>query len=560
MNHKRWNLLPPIPDQFLTEIPGFSRLAAQLAYNRGLADVATLEMFLAADERLAADPFLLPDMHAAVARILRALLGAERIAVYGDFDADGITATAVLVQGLSALGADVSPYIPGRVGEGHGLKTRVLDQLRADGVGLVISVDCGITGFAEVTKAQKKGLDIIITDHHVPPEQVPPAVAVVDPQLPGSAYPYHELAGVGVAYKLLQALLINLGKDGLADGLLDLVALGTVADMMPLLGENRYLVQRGLDVINAAPRLGIREIMAQANLTAGNVASENISWVIAPRINTASRMDHALPSYELLTTDSTERAQELAAWLEGKNAERQRLTRTSVAAAREQVVARGVQPLLMVSDEGYPAGIAGLVAGRLAEEFYRPAVVVGIGKLTSSGSCRSIPEFNIIEALTTCGGLFSQFGGHAQAAGFVIPTASLPALGERLLEIATRQLEGIDLRPRIDVDAEATLTELAGDTYQSLQRLAPFGKGNPLPTFVTRRVWVSDCRTMGGNGEHVRCRLSQDDISWDGVGFGLGESLVEDADLVDIVYNMEINHWGGRATLRLNILDFAPAE
>ncbi len=560
MNHKRWNLLPPIPDQLLSKIPGFSRLAAQLAYNRGLVDAAMLETFLAADERLAADPFLLPDMHPAVARIYRALLGGERIAIYGDFDADGITATAVLVQGLSTLGADVFPYIPSRVGEGHGLKTRVLDQLRSEGASLVISVDCGITGFAEVARAQKKGLDIIITDHHVPPEQIPPAVAVVDPQMPGSAYPYPELAGVGVAYKLLQALLINLGKDGQADGLLDLVALGTVADMMPLLGENRYLVKRGLEAINAAPRLGIREIMAQAGLTAGNVASETISWVIAPRINTASRMDHALPSYELLTTDSAERALELAAWLETKNTERQHLTRTSVDAAREQVVARGILPLLIVSDESYPAGIAGLVAGRLSEEFYRPAVVVGTGKRTSSGSCRSIPEFNIIDALTTCRDLFSQFGGHAQAAGFVILTANLPALGERLLEIATRQLEGVDLRPRIDVDAEATLAELAGDTYQSLQRLAPFGKGNPLPTFVTRRVRVSDCRTMGGNGEHMRCRLSQEDISWDGVGFGLGDSLTGDSGPVDIVYHMEIDHWGGRATVRLNLLDFAPAS
>jgi len=560
LNHKRWNLLPPIPDQLLSRIPGFSRLATQLAYNRGLVDSELFETFLAADERLAADPFLLPDMHKAVARLYRALLSGERIAVYGDFDADGITATAVLIQGLGALDADIVPHIPSRVNEGHGLKSRVLDQLRSEGVSLVISVDCGITGFAEVARAQKKGLDIIITDHHVPPEQIPPAVAVVDPQLPGSAYPYPELAGVGVAYKLLQALLSNLGKEGQADGLLDLVALGTVADMMPLLGENRYFVKRGLEAINTAPRLGIREMMGQAGLTAGNVASETISWVIAPRINTASRMDHALPSYELLMTDSTERAQELAAWLEGKNAERQRLTRSAVAAAREQVIARGIQPLLMVGDEGYPAGIAGLVAGRLAEEFYRPAVVVSIGKRSSNGSCRSIPEFNIIESLTNCRDLFTQFGGHAQAAGFVIPTANLRALSERLLELAASQLEGIDLRPRIDIDTEVSLAELVGDTYQSLQSLAPFGKGNPLPTFVTRGVHVSDCRTMGGNGEHVRCQVSQNGISWDGVGFGLGDSLTADSGTVDIVYNMEIDHWGGRATLRLNILDFAAAS
>jgi single-stranded-DNA-specific exonuclease len=532
---------------------------AQLAFNRGLAGRSDLERFIAADDSLDGDPFLLPDMHRAVARVYRALLSGETIAIYGDFDADGITATAVLVSGLEALGGKVVPYIPSRVGEGHGLRARVLDSLRRDGVSLVISVDCGITGHSAVKTAQRRGLDIVVTDHHTPPEELPPALAVVDPKLADSAYPFVELAGVGVAYKLLQALLRNVGRDENVDDVIDLVAVGTVADMMPLLGENRYLVKRGLKALNDSPRLGLREIMALSGLTPGGVVSENISWVIAPRLNTASRMDHALPSYELLMTDSEDRARELAAWLEKKNVERQELTARAVSRARERVLERGVGPILMVSDEAYPAGIAGLVAGRLADEFYRPAVVVQIGARTSSGSCRSIPEFNIIAALSRCADLFSQFGGHAQAAGFVAPTRNLDTLGGRLLELATAELAGVDLRPRLDVDAEVVLSELSGDTFQTIQQLAPFGQANPLPTFLTRGVEVVDCRTMGSNGNHLRFKLRQDGIIWDAVSFGTGDCVLETGASLDIVHNVEVDRWGGQATLRLNMLDFVPA-
>jgi len=532
---------------------------AQLAFNRGLADLSQLEPFLAADERLTADPFLLPDMQQAVGRVYRALLSGENIAVYGDFDADGITATALLVQGLGFLGARTIPYIPSRLGEGHGLRANVLRQLHDEGVSLVITVDCGVTGLSEVQKARRMGLDVVITDHHTPLDEVPPAAAVVNPKLPGSSYPFSELAGVGVAYKLLEALLRSIGKERHLEGLLDLVALGTVADMTPLLSENRYLVKRGLELINTAPRLGLREMIGQSGLTIGKVASENISWVIAPRLNTASRMDHALPSYELLMTDSPERAQQLAGWLEKRNVERQELTSKATARAREQVLERGVSPLLMVGDESYPAGIAGLVAGRLSDEFYRPTVVVGVGSRTSSGSCRSIPEFNIIDALSRCSNLFTRFGGHAQAAGFVLPTRNLPVLQEKLLEMAATELTGIDLRPRLDIDAEVTLLELTGDTYQSIQQLAPFGQGNPLPAFLSRGVEVVDCRTMGSNGDHLRLKLKQGGITWDAVGFGMGADQPEITALLDIVYNVEIDHWSGQLMLRLNLLDFAVA-
>ncbi len=558
MNHSRWHLLPKIPDKLLTNISGLPPLIAQLIFNRGLADPSQLESFIAADKRLSGDPFLLSGMHQAVARIYQALLSGENIAIYGDFDADGITATAIMVKGLSILEGKPVPYIPHRLTEGHGLKAAALQKLYQQGASLVVTVDCGITGLTEIQKVRKLGLDIVITDHHTPPAELPPAIAVVNPKLPDSKYPFSELAGVGVAFKLLQALFQSIGKEKQIDGLIDLVALGTVADVMPLLGENRYLVKEGLRLLNASPRIGIREILTQAGLPAGSVDSDNISWVIAPRLNTASRLEHAQPSYELLMTDSPERARHLAVWLEQKNAERQRITARAVEKAREQVLAEGVSPLLMVGSMDYSAGISGLVAGRLAEEFYRPAVVVRVGKRISTASCRSIPEFNIILALNQCSTLFSQFGGHAQAAGFVLPTRNLPRLQESLLEIAATELAGVDLRPKLDIDAEVSLSDLGGDVFPAMQQLAPFGKGNPAPVFLSRRVEVVNLRTMGTNGEHLRLQLRQGSDLWDAVGFGLGNNLTEIYSPLDIVYNLEIDRWGGEETLRLNILDFAP--
>jgi len=560
LSHSRWNLLLPVPDKNFINTSGFPSLIAQLLYNRGLTEPSQLESFITADERLSFDPFLLPDMHHAVARIYQALLSGESIAVYGDFDTDGITATALLVQGLSMLNGKVTPYIPHRLTEGYGVKTAALENLYRQGVSLVVTVDCGITALREVKRAKRMGLDIVITDHHTPLDIVPPANAVVDPRLPGSEYPFSELSGVGVALKLLQALFKSIGKEEQLSELMDLVALGTVADMMPILGENRYLVKQGLKLINTFPRLGLREMISQLGLETTSLGTESISWVIAPRLNAAGRLEHAMSSYQLLMTDSTQEAHELAVWLEQKNEERQKLTTRALDKAREQVSARGILPILITGDREYPVGICGLVANRLSEEFYRPAVVIRTGDQMSSGSCRSIPEFNIILALGQCSNLFSHFGGHAQAAGFTIPTRNLPRLQQALMQSATTRLDGVDLRPRLDIDAEVRLTDLGGDTYPMMQKLAPFGRGNPVPTFLSRRVEVVGCRPMGNSGEHLRLKLRQGGTTWDGVGFRLGNSLVEALSHLDIVYNLEVDRWGEKEMLRLNILDFAPSN
>ncbi len=363
------------------------------------------------------------------------------------------------------------------------MKITALETLKKEGVSLIITTDCGITGVNPVKKAHRLGIDVIITDHHTPTEELPPALAVVNPKIAACRYPFIDLAGVGVAYKLLQALLKGVNKESLLEEVVDLVALGTVADMTPLLGENRYLVCEGLKRMNAVPRLGLCDLLTKAGLSAGALTSENITWSIAPRLNTASRLDHALPSYELLMTDSAERAGELTTWLEQKNTERQQITNRATAVAREQVLAAKLESLIMVRVDDFSAGISGLVANKLSDEFYRPSVVVRTGKKISTGSCRSIPEFNLINALTQCRDLFVEFGGHKGAAGFMILTHNLSHLYERLLKIAETELACVDLRPKIDIDAEVTLKDLAGSAYRTIQQLAPFGQANPQPTF-----------------------------------------------------------------------------
>jgi single-stranded-DNA-specific exonuclease len=560
LNHKRWHILPPVPRGHPLGKCGLSPLITQVLFSRGLADASQVEPFLSVDKRLSPDPFLLPDMEIAVTRIYRAVLSGEKLAIYGDFDADGITSTAVLVQGLRAFNVEAVPYIPHRINEGHGLKIAAVEALHKQGVSLIISADCGITGVNPVKKAHRLGMDVIITDHHTPTEELPPALAAVNPKIAGSRYPFVELAGVGVAYKLLQALLMGVNKQAQLEQVVDLVALGTVADMTPLLGENRYLVSEGLKRMNASPRLGLVELLNKAGTTAGALTSENITWTIAPRLNTASRMDHALPSYELLMTDSAARAGELTTWLEQKNTERQQITAKATTVAREQVLAGKLEPLIMVRVDDFSSGISGLVANKLSDEFYRPSVVIRTGKKISTGSCRSIPEFNLIESLTQCRELFVEFGGHKGAAGFVILTHNIPLLYERLVKIAETKLDGLDLRPKIDIDAEVALKDLAGSAYRTLQQLAPFGQANPQPVFITRNVKVAGCRTMGSDGGHLRLKLEQNGMVWDCVAFGFGANQTEMSEALDIVYNLELDQWNGKSTLRLNLLDFAKAK
>ncbi len=554
MNHKRWDIKPVAPTDYLVP-SAFPPIITQLLYNRGLSDQSQVDTFISADRRLVNDPFLLPYMSQAVSRIYKALFSGELIAIYGDFDADGITGTALLVEGLHQLGAQTTTYIPHRFNEGHGLKKTVLESLHRQGHSLVITVDCGITGVAQVQYAQKIGLDIIITDHHTPLDNLPPAAALIDPKLPSSTYPDPELAGVGVAYKLLQALFEGMGRGNQLDNLIDLVALGTVADMMPVTGENRYLIKQGLKLINNRPRLGLKEMIKQAQLTEGRISAEDISWVIAPRLNAASRMDHAIPGLELLMTDSQVKAHKLSAWLEEKNSQRQKMTTKVWTEARNDIISEYTSPLLITGSKEYFIGVAGLVASRLANEFYRPAIIIKIGDRVCNGSCRSIPEFNIISALNECRHLLTDYGGHAQAAGFSLPTKNLTNFKQHIKQFASRELAEFNLRPHIEIDMVVSLPELDSFTLQSIQNLAPFGANNPKPTFLSHGVEIMDCQTMGNNKEHLKMKLQQGGAIWDAVGFRLGDYFLKLESPVNVVYTVDSNLWAGTERYRLSIID-----
>ncbi len=533
---------------------------AQLLYNRGITELSQAEAFLNVDKQLEVDPFLLPDMHQAVNRTYRALLSGEKIAVYGDFDADGITATALLVHGLSAFGGRVLPYIPHRSSEGYGLHSSALKKLHDQGVTLVITVDTGITASTEVAKAQKMGVDIVITDHHIPPASLPLAVAVVDPKRSDSAYKSTELAGVGVAFKFLQALLQGSGREELTDEVLDLVTLGTITDMAPLVGENRHWVKHGLQIINNTKRIGLQQMMYHASLEPGTIDVQRISWVLGPRLNAAGRLDDATSSYQLLLTNDVQEASALASDLEIKNAKRKQLTDDLLSRAREKILATGTDfPLLMAGEEDYTPGVMGLVAGRLVEEFNRPVILFKYGAEMCRGSGRSIPEFNLMAALEKCQDILLTFGGHTKAAGFNLHVHKLPELQQRLVDMAQEQLAGLDLRPHIDIDAEVPLSIFAQGTFDKIQQLAPFGSGNPVPTFVSRNVEVTQQNYAGSQNEHIRLKLKHQGVTWDAIGFRLGNLSQEITTQIDIAYNLELDRWNGAERLRINLIDFAPS-
>ncbi len=556
----RWHFLPLAPAEYFDSMAAMPRLLAQLLYNRHVADVAQAEAFLAGDQRLESDPGLLPDIERAVPRIGHALATGEKIAVYGDFDVDGIAATAAMVQGLSLLAGNVIPYIPHRFNEGYGLNESALQSLAQQGVTLVITVDCGTSGSAEVSYARDLGLDIIVTDHHSVPASLPPALAIINPKRAESRYPCRDLAGTGVAFKLVQALCRELAPGTNLDCLRDLVALGTVADIVPLLGENRYLVKSGLEQLNRVQRPGLVELMLRTGLEPGAISTESIAWVLAPRLNAAGRLNHAMTSYDLLTARDTEQALELAAQLDEQNTRRQALTQQVLESARKQAAALGADlPLIMVGEKDYAAGVVGIVAGRLVDEFYRPALVLELGAETSRGSARSVPEFDIIAALRQCSDLLLRFGGHPAAAGFTLESHNLDELRRRLLELARHALTGTDLRPLLCIDARIRLSSLNGEVVRLIRQLQPFGYGNPAPVFFTPGVEVINCRTVGREGEHLRLKLRHGHVVWDSIGFGLGRHLAQMTPLIDIVYNLGTNSWSDRELLELNILDMAPS-
>ncbi|HEX5942247.1 MAG TPA: single-stranded-DNA-specific exonuclease RecJ [Anaerolineales bacterium] len=564
MHNKRWMVAAPITPQADEALAKFPPILKQIVFNRGLATDAEARSFLKAEPNANTDPFQMTGMQATVDRICFALQHNEPIAIYGDYDVDGVTATALLVQALGALGANVRGYIPNRFDEGYGLNKDALDTLKAEGVKLVITVDCGIRSPDEALHAQSIGLDLIISDHHHPDgTNLPPALAVINPKQHGDIYPDKDLAGVGIAYKIAEALLtVQQPINGFqTNDLLDLVALGTVADLAPLVGENRVLVRRGLRQLRETKRQGLFSLAGVADLKIDKCTAGNIGFMLGPRLNASGRLESALASFELLTTKDFMRAGQLAMQLDSQNRQRQSITRTMQEQA--EAIAMKDDPeafLLFAAHEDFNPGVVGLAASRLTEVYYRPAIVAAKNAEETRGSCRSIPEFHITDALDQCKDLLVRHGGHAAAAGFTVKNQNLPELVSRLKEIAKDQLGSRDLRQTLTADMEVPLSELNFDVLKHLMFLEPTGYGNPEAVFVSRNIKVKAARTVGAEGKHLKLTVEDErGASVDSIGFRLGHLKENLPPYIDVLYRFEANEFNGRRTLQLNLKDVKTA-
>ena len=587
---KRWEILSPCPRDVSAALSHLHPLLIQALYNRGVYDPAEVKAFLDPPAELR-DPFGLTGMRAAVARIRKAIMDDELIVVYGDFDADGVTSTALLVQALGAIGARAEPYIPHRIDEGYGLHCDSLDRVAATGAKLVITVDCGIRSGREVAYGTSLGMDMIVTDHHsiqrddAGHDILPPALAVINPKQQSDTYPFKDLAGVGIAFKVAQALFRANQAEPIFDGpplksgdLLDLVALGTVADIAPLVGENRVLVRLGLRSLNGTierrvdgvikvshtgpRRAGLRALFGEAGLQPGKVNSQAIGFVIGPRLNAAGRLKSASIGYDLLSAPSEEAARDRAFELGALNRERQELTRAMVEQAKEQLRdGPDGRFLCFITDKSFNPGVVGLVAGRLTEELYLPSIVAHQGEWETRASCRSIPEFNITAALDECRELLVRHGGHAAAAGFTVKNEHLAELRTRLEAIAAEKLGQLSLAPVLRIDAELELADLDFAVCTLLNGLEPHGEANPQPVFVTQAASVvpDSVRQVGRESQHLKFRVcGQGSTSeWDAIGFRMGEWADGLPGRVDVAYSVEMNDYSGRP--QLVIKDLRPA-
>jgi single-stranded-DNA-specific exonuclease len=545
------------------QFPALPALFLQILHNRHIRDPSDIQDFISGTWQ-EPDLYLLPDLARAVDILIRAIRRRERIAVYGDYDADGVTATALLVHTLAQLGADVIPYIPRRVDEGYGLNLGALRHLYGQQVRLVVTVDCGVRAIREIDQA-RRGLEFIVTDHHSVGRELPFASAVINPKRPDSRYPFGELSGVGVAYKLAQALIreaqaCHLPAQVDEQSLLDLVAIGTVADLVPLVGENRYLVRRGLEVVNQARREGVRALLRVTGLRPGSVTASSIGFGLGPRLNAAGRLGDAMLSYDLLASADAVEADRLAGRVNEQNRRRRTLTAQAYDLAEQLALSRqGADALLFAVDKTFMAGVVGLVAGRLTEAYYRPAVVVEQGDEISRGSCRSIKEFNITAALDECSDLLIRHGGHAAAAGFRVRNEQLEALADRLSAVAEQELSGVALSPTLPIDADVPLEAMDWEMMGWLDRLEPCGLDNPTPIFLSRNIPVAEARTVGSDSKHLKLALATAHEPRDAIGFNLGDRMGELGERVDLAYQLEVNEWNGSRNLQLNVRDFRPS-
>lgn len=548
---------------------GVSEVTARLLAIRGLHDLDEARRFLAPSLDHLLDPFRLADMDRAVARLERAIAARERIAVHGDYDVDGITSTVILRRSLELLGADVVHFVPERLRDGYGLQPATIDRLGADGVQVVVSVDCGIRAADAARRARALGIDLIITDHHEPDADLPDAVAVVNPKRHDCTYPDKHLAGVGVALKLVQALCTRAGRAAWVPGFVKVAAIGTLADVVPLVGENRVIAKLGLEMLSKGPhKVGLRALLEASSLTGKTIDSYHIAFMLAPRINAAGRMSTPdIAARLLLASDErmADEARALADQLETENTRRRTEEHDIVGKARKIVESDpevGARSVLVVAGEGWHRGVIGIVASKLVDQFYRPAIVLSIENGIAHGSCRSIPGFDMLGALESCAPMLARFGGHKQAAGLQIEAARIRDFRHGVNAHADDRLEPDDLRPRLYLDSPLAFGAITDRVVSELSTLAPFGPSNPRPKFFTGPVEVVDGpRRL--KERHLKMTFRQDGRLLRGIHWNAAdreEALASRKSGVELAYTLEENEFRGEKYLELRVEDFRHPE
>ncbi len=558
---KKWFVrdIDPKAALVLAKAAGVSGAVAKILLGRGITRPREVKAFLHGAAQPFYDPFLLKDMGIAVERIAKALGSREKIVIFGDYDVDGITSAALLYLFLREAGASVSYYIPERQSEGYGLSLSALEHLAAGGVSLVVTVDCGISAAAEVANAPN-GLDIIITDHHNPPEILPKALAVIDPKQKDCPYPYKELSGVGVAFKLCQGLWQTLsGTQEMWTGYLDIVALGTVADIVPLTGENRELVRRGVKIMQQTENLGLKELVKLSRGQGGKLNTGLIGFSMAPRLNAAGRLTSAEIGVRLLTTEDEAEAAKLAAELDAENCQRQAIEKSILAEAQEMVTAQGgAKSVIVLAKEGWHAGVVGIVASRLVDKYYVPVVMISIGEDYGKGSCRSIDSFDIYGALCATSGCLLQFGGHHQAAGLTIAPDRIDEFRAALEEYAQKNLSPSDYLPVQKIDSQLdSIREIDDKLLAELDQLEPYGMGNPHPVLALKGAAIAEPTAIGAESEHLKFAVKENGAQISAIMWRNGSysTALYDGVKADIAFVPEINNYRGVKEVRLRITD-----
>ncbi|MCK4540396.1 single-stranded-DNA-specific exonuclease RecJ [Candidatus Parcubacteria bacterium] len=576
MQEKKWQILPKIKEEIISEYSEYLPLVLQLLYNRGIKGKEEIKYFLEGDyEKNSHDPFLFQDMKQAVDLTIDHIKKGNKITIYGDYDADGVTSSAILVELFKLFKADTDVYIPHRVNEGYGVNRSAVDLIAKNNTKLIITVDTGIRSKKEIAYARESGIDVIVTDHHVPPNELSeyPECLIINPAITADKYPDNFLSGAGVAFKFAKALIDSSklreeDRQNLSYRFLDLVAIGTVADCVSLTGENRILVKKGLEILSNTKRIGLTSLYEIAKINDNNkIDTWNIGFQIAPRLNAAGRLDHANTAYQLLITKDIDEAKKLAQELNNSNQERQQITDEIFLEVEEQINIKNDNILIGIYNlennkpekkTAWNEGVVGLVAGKIANKYFRPSLVITKTENGYKGSGRSIPCFNLIKAIEQCADFLDKYGGHPQACGFSFSEKNLDNFVNKIKNLAKKEITEGMMKPIIKIDAILNFEKIDEDLYEKISALAPYGQGNERPVFLSENIKIFDIMTMGMEGQHIKFKLKNDKSGFiNAISFGGSERWKNFAigDIINIVYNLDLNVFNGRSEVQLKVVD-----